>query len=103
MPVTGIKRIFMPILMKTWLKSRTTTPHRQQFAEAVTRLFGNFDSAEQNHGVKREYDHAANESILLGNDRENEIVVGGAPAADNRGPFAFLPANPCPSTLLCRR
>src|SRR5580765_6652752 len=52
--------------------------YRQQFAEAVTRLFGNFDPAEQNHRIKREHDHAANESILLGNDRENEIVVGGA-------------------------
>src|SRR5689334_23706161 len=48
----------------------------QQFAQAVARLAGNADSGEQNHGVEGEDEHTAQETFLLGNHRENEVVMG---------------------------
>ena len=67
--------MFMPILMKTWLNEHGDHAHGQQFAQAIARLAGNSDSGEQHHGIKRDHDHAAHESFLLGNDGENEIVM----------------------------
>src|SRR2546426_6416420 len=52
--------------------------HRQKFAQAIARLAGDADSSEQKRGVEGENRHAAQETFLLGNHRENEVVVGGA-------------------------
>ena len=49
--------------------------HSQEFAQAVARLAGGPDSCEQDHRVKREHGHAADESFLLGNHGENEIIM----------------------------
>src|ERR1019366_3862258 len=49
--------------------------HRHEFAQAIARLAGDPDSGEQNHPIQREHNHAADESTLLGNDGEDEVVV----------------------------
>ena len=89
-------RMFIPILMKTWLKMSVTTPTASNLAQAIARLAGDSDSGEQNHGVKREHDHAADESFLLGNDRENEIVVRHGPGQVTQGILRALAASLCP-------
>ena len=91
--------MFMPILMKTWLKSMRDHAHCQQFAQAIARLAGNFDSAEQNHGIKREHHHAANESFLLGNDGENEVVMCHGARQVTQSILGSLAASLCPSAL----
>jgi hypothetical protein len=68
-------RMFMPILMKTWLKMSVTTPTATSFAQAIARLAGDSQSGEENHRIQREHNHAADESFLLGNHGENEVVV----------------------------
>src|SRR5436309_746804 len=52
--------------------------HRQKFAQAIARLAGDADAGKQNRGVEDENRHAAQETLLLGNHRENEVVVGSA-------------------------
>src|SRR5438477_8600127 len=49
--------------------------YRQQLAQAIACLAGDADSGEQNHGVERENHYAAQETFLLGNYRENEVIV----------------------------
>ena len=90
-PVTGMMRMFMPILMKTWLKRSVTTPTASNLAQAIARLAGDSDSGEQNHRIQREHDHAADESFLLGNDGENEVVVRHRPRQVSQGVLRALP------------
>src|SRR3989441_7814666 len=52
--------------------------HRQKFAQAIARLAGDADAGKQNRGVEDENRHAAQETFLLGNHGENEVVVGSA-------------------------
>ena len=59
--------------------------HGQRLAQAVARLAGDSDPGEQNHPVEREHDHAADESTLLGNDGENEVVVRHGPRQVSQG------------------
>ena len=75
MPVTGIKRIFIPMLMKTWQNNSVTTPTASKLAQAIARLAGNFDPAKQEHRIKRQDHDAADKAFLLGDDREDEIIV----------------------------
>ena len=65
--------------------------HRQQFAQAIARLAGDSESGEQNHRIEREHDHAADESFLLGNDGENEVVVRHGPRQITQGILRALP------------
>ena len=83
--------MFMPILMKTWLKRSVTTPTAISLAQAIARLAGDSDPGEQNHPVQREHDHAADESFLLGNDGENEVVVRHCPRQVPQGILRALP------------
>ena len=75
MPVTGIKRIFIPMLIKTWQNNSVTTPTASKLAQAIARLAGNFDPAKKEHRIERQDHDAAHKAFLLGNDRENEIIV----------------------------
>ena len=75
MPVTGIKRIFIPMLMKTWLNRKRHHAHGQQLSQAIARLAGHFDPAEQEHRIERQDHDASDKAFLLGDDREDEIIV----------------------------
>ena len=93
MPVTGTMRIFMPILMNTWLNNRVDNAHSHQLAQAIARLAGDSDSGEQDHAVQRQHDNAADESFLLGNDGENEIIMRRAGRQKTQsGLVALMPA-----------
>ena len=74
MPVTGTMRMFMPILMKTWLNRSVTTPTATSFPQAIARLVGDSQTGEENHRIQRQHHDGADESFLLGNDGENEII-----------------------------
>ena len=65
--------------------------HGQQFAQAIARLAGDPDPGEQDHRVQREHDHAADESFLLGNDGEDEVVVRHGPRQVAQGILGALP------------
>ena len=48
---------------------------RAAYFEALDCLAGSPQSGEKDHPIKRDHNHATNESLLLGNDREDEVVV----------------------------
>src|SRR5258708_35364829 len=64
--------------------------YSEEFAEAIARPAGDFDSAEQDNRIKRKDADAAHESILLGNHRENKIVMGHAAGQVTEGALCAL-------------
>src|SRR5262245_58877212 len=53
--------------------------HSHQLAQAIASLAGDSQSRKQDYAVKRQHKHAADESFLLGNDGENEIIMSNRP------------------------
>src|SRR5204862_3897677 len=54
-------------------------------------LAGNAEASEQNRGVECQNRHAAQETFLLGNHRENEVVVGSARRKESERDLLAVP------------
>src|SRR5436190_20185703 len=65
--------------------------HRQKFAQAIACLAGDADSGEKNRGVEDKNRHAAQETLLLGDHRENEVVMGRARWKESKGDLLAAP------------
>src|SRR5579859_3575299 len=70
--------------------------YSQQFAQAVARLAGGPQPSEEYRSIQRQHYHAADESFLLGNNGENEIIMRRARRQKTQGGLiASMPALPC--------